>query len=84
MIRVGITGGNGFIGYHLLNRLNLLPEFKIIEFNRHFFENEISLDTFTKECDIIIHLAALNRHNDDKVIYDTNVNLVKKLITSCN
>jgi UDP-2-acetamido-2,6-beta-L-arabino-hexul-4-ose reductase len=84
MIKVGITGGNGFIGYHLLNRLNLLPEFKIIEFNRHFFENEISLDTFTKECDIIIHLAALNRHNDDKVIYDTNVNLVKKLITSCS
>jgi UDP-2-acetamido-2,6-beta-L-arabino-hexul-4-ose reductase len=81
MIKIGITGQEGFVGQHLYNTLGLFPdEFERINFNKEFFNNRQQLQDFVAECDVIVHLAALNRHNDQQVIYDTNINLVKKLI----
>ena len=34
------------------------------------------LSEFVNECDVIVHLAAMNRHGDPQVIYDTNLDLV--------
>lgn len=83
MTRVGITGSNGFVGYHLNQTLTLQKEeFKLIKFERLFFEDEQALDNFVSNCDVIIHLAALNRHNEPEVIYETNTALVKKLISA--
>ena len=83
MTRVGITGSNGFVGYYLYQTLTLhKEEFSLIEFDRNFFEDEQALDSFVSSCDVIVHLAALNRHNEAQVIYDTNNNLVKKLVAS--
>lgn len=83
MIKIGITGQNGFVGTHLYNTLGLQPEkYDRIPFDRSFFDSESTLDTFIAQCDVIVHLAALNRHNEAEVIYDTNVNLVKKLVAS--
>ncbi|MDA7855134.1 epimerase, partial [Cyclobacteriaceae bacterium] len=63
MIRVGITGKNGFIGYHLYQTLNLFKdEFTLVEFGKGFFKEQLKLDAFVSSCDVIIHLAALNRH----------------------
>jgi UDP-2-acetamido-2,6-beta-L-arabino-hexul-4-ose reductase len=81
MIKVGITGRNGFIGYHLYNTLGLFPEeFTLIPFERSFFEDESKLVDFIRDCDVIVHLAALNRHHDPDYVYNTNVQLVKKLV----
>ena len=83
MIRVGITGNKGFVGYHLYQTLSLFKEeFNLIDFHRSFFDEIISLDEFVSSCDVIIHLAALNRHNDPQFIYETNTSLVKNLIAS--
>ena len=83
MLKVGITGQNGFIGKHLYNTLGLFPqEFERIDFQKDFFENENKLDEFVAKCDVIVHLAAKNRHNDPQVIYDTNLGLAKKLVSS--
>jgi UDP-2-acetamido-2,6-beta-L-arabino-hexul-4-ose reductase len=83
MKKVGITGQNGFIGKHLYNTLGLFPlEFERVDFQKSFFEDEDKLDDFVSRCDVIVHLAAKNRHNDPHVIYDTNVELVSKLISS--
>lgn len=83
MIRIGVTGCNGFIGYHLCNTLLLhKEEFHLIEFKRNFFGSPLLLDDFVSKCDVIVHLAALNRHNQCEVIYDTNTTLVKNLIAS--
>lgn len=83
MLKIGITGQNGFVGTHLLNTLALQPEvYEQIAFERTFFDIEKDLDSFVSECDVIVHLAALNRHNEAEVIYDTNISLVKKLIES--
>ena len=80
MKRIGITGQNGFVGNHLLNTLKLLTtEFEIIEFERSYFEKDEKLDSFIQSCDVIVHLAALNRHNDPEQIYAVNTGLVQKL-----
>lgn len=81
MIRIGITGQSGFIGTHLFNFFGLKKDEVIrIPFEDNFFEDISKLEDFVKQCDVIIHLAALNRHNDPQTIYETNILLVKKLI----
>ena len=81
MIKVGITGQSGFMGTHLFNFLSLKKEeIILIPFEDKYFEKSIHLNQFVKDCDAIVHLAAMNRHNDPQVIYDTNINLVNQLI----
>lgn len=84
MIKVGITGQPGFIGTHLYNTLGLYPtEFERIPFEDAYFQDNQKLETFVAECDAIVHLAAMNRHHDPQVIYDTNIRLVRQLIDAC-
>jgi UDP-2-acetamido-2,6-beta-L-arabino-hexul-4-ose reductase len=83
MRKIGITGQKGFIGKHLYNTLGLFPnEFERVDFKKEFFDNEKALDSFVSQCDVIVHLAAMNRHNDPEVIYETNTGLVKSLVAS--
>ncbi len=83
MIKIGITGQAGFIGTHLYNFLGLKKdEVTRIPFQDDFFSDQAKLESFVKQCDAIVHLAALNRHNDPQTIYDTNIGLVKKLISA--
>ena len=83
MIKIGITGQAGFVGTHLYNTLGLFSEeFERINFKKEYFANSNKLNEFVTQCDIIVHLAAMNRHNDPQVIYDTNIDLVVKLIKS--
>ena len=85
MKRIGITGQNGFVGNHLYNTLGLYPEeFETIDFKKDFFNSEADLDTFVSSCDVVVHLAAMNRHESEQVIYNTNVGLVQKLLDSLN
>jgi len=83
MLRIGITGQAGFIGTHLYNTLGLFPDkYQRIAFKDEYFASVEAMREFVAQCDVIVHLAALNRHNDPQVIYDTNVELVKKLIAA--
>lgn len=82
-IKVGITGQEGFVGSHLYNSLSLDDSIELIPFNRSYFSNDKQLQKFVSNCDTIVHLAAMNRHDDPQVIYDTNISLVKNLIQAC-
>jgi UDP-2-acetamido-2,6-beta-L-arabino-hexul-4-ose reductase len=83
MKKIGITGQKGFVGSHLYNTLGLFPEeFERIDFQKDFFENEVEMDKFVAQCDVIVHLAAMNRHESEQVIYDTNVALANRLVES--
>ncbi|WP_231427782.1 NAD-dependent epimerase/dehydratase family protein [Pedobacter sp. Leaf250] len=83
MKKIGITGQNGFVGRHLYNTLGLFPgDFERIDFHKEYFVNEGELDDFVLQCDVIIHLAAMNRHEREQFIYETNVGLTKILIDS--
>lgn len=80
MLRVGITGQPGFMGTHLYNYLGLEKDVERVPFEDEFFQSAETLQTFVKQCDVIVHLAAMNRHPDPQVIYDTNVRLTQQLI----
>lgn len=84
MLKIGITGQPGFVGTHLFNTLGLQPDrFERVPFEDAFFSDESKLKEFVQSCDAIVHLAAMNRHNDPEVLYQTNIGLVKQLIVAC-
>jgi UDP-2-acetamido-2,6-beta-L-arabino-hexul-4-ose reductase len=81
--KIGITGQNGFIGYHLWHTLRISTgDYELIPFEKSYFDNPDRLDEFTRSCDVIVHLAALNRHQDEQVIYDVNTLLPQLLVDS--
>lgn len=83
MIKIGITGQAGFVGTHLYNTLGLYPqEVERIPFEDSFFEDAERLRAFVRQCDVVVHLAAINRHPDPQVLYETNLRLVRQLITA--
>jgi len=83
MRKVGITGQAGFMGTHLFNYLGLHKnEIKCIPFQDGYFNDKERLKDFVLNCDVIVHLAAMNRHGDPQVIYDTNIRLVQQLIAA--
>ncbi|MEG2341090.1 MAG: NAD-dependent epimerase/dehydratase family protein [Odoribacter sp.] len=79
-MKVGITGQAGFVGTHLYHHLELVEGIECIPFEDAFFQDKQQLCSFVKQCDVIVHLAAMNRHPDPQVIYETNLGLVKQLI----
>jgi len=83
MNKIGITGQAGFVGYHLATTLSLDDSVSLVPFERSFFDDGTQLESFVKQCDVIVHLAAMNRHDDPQVIYNTNIDLVSKLIGAC-
>lgn len=81
MLKVGITGQAGFVGTHLYNGLGLFPDqIERIPFEDSFFTDRTQLEEFVRSCDVIVHFAAMNRHPDPQVIYQTNIVLVQQLI----
>jgi len=77
---IGITGSDGLLGYHArccLLALNGKHEVRIA--NRETFSNQVSLDSFVKNLDVIFHFAGVNRGDDD-VVENENINIAKKLI----
>ena len=84
MIKIGITGQTGFVGTHLFDTIGLYQDkFIRIPFQDELFRNDTQLQNFVNQCDVIVHLAAMNRHNDSEVIYNTNIGLVNQLIAAC-
>ena len=83
MKRIGITGQTGFIGTHLHNYLSQKKdEVSLVPFRDEYFEEPGRIEAFVSQCDAIVHLAAVNRHHEPQVIYDTNISLVNRLITA--
>lgn len=81
-MNIGITGQSGFIGSHLYNFLGVEEGVQRIPFNDSYFDDEYELRNFVKKCDIIVHLAAVNRHADMKVLYNENIKITQKLISA--
>jgi len=80
-IKIGITGQSGFIGTHLKKILSKFPdEFRIIPFKSHYFSEPDRLLSFVSSCDIVVHLACINRHPDLDALYKGNIDLCRSLI----
>jgi len=85
MLRIGITGQSGFVGTHMFNTLGLYSDkYEPIPFDDDLFLSQSALEEFVNQCDVIVHLAAMNRHSDPEVLYNTNIELTKCLISALN
>ena len=85
MISVGITGQPGFVGTHLFNALGEHPGvFNRIPFEDAFFEDEAKLRSFVRQCDVIVHLAAMMRSPIEGEVYRVNMRLTHQLIDAMN
>ena len=82
MLRVGITGIDGFIGWHMRAFLYPQSEVQVIGANRDTFASREKLTDFVLQCDVIVHCAGMNR-GEDKEVVNTNIKLVDDLIASC-
>ncbi len=78
-MKILITGSNGFVGKNLVSTLAYLDEFEILTFNRN--DAMSVLDSHTKECDFVVHLAGVNRSQNPADFYNGNVVLIERLVT---
>lgn len=67
MIRIGITGADGFLGWHL--RVHLLPQADVTVScaGRDTFADSAKLRAFAAGCDAIAHFAGVNRGEEPEV-----------------
>ncbi len=72
-MRVLITGGSGFLGWHTRLRLHAQAEHEVAIVTR---ESWPDLRALAAETDAVIHIAGVNRGDDDEVV-DDNVRLAE-------
>ena len=80
MLKIGITGAGGFMGYHLSHNLPLSGDIQTVPFRTEFFSDPDSMIRFVSSCDAVIHLAAISRHENQQLMYDTNMEMTRSLI----
>jgi UDP-2-acetamido-2,6-beta-L-arabino-hexul-4-ose reductase len=79
-LKIGITGQNGFIGYHLTQTIKYqCSDYTLVPFQKSFFQDVCALQTFVSSCDVIVHLAGVNRTQTDQEVYDGNMQLANAL-----
>ena len=81
MSNIGITGITGLLGWHLHSCLFGFKGTKVLGSNRATFEDGAELAKFVSSCDAIVHLAGMNRGEDEEV-FKTNIGLADKLINA--
>jgi UDP-2-acetamido-2,6-beta-L-arabino-hexul-4-ose reductase len=87
-LKIGITGQDGFIGYHLSQTIKYkFEKYKIVPFERRFLENKKLLNSFISSCDVIVHLAGVNRANSNEEVYTSNIQInfaLKEALINCS
>jgi UDP-2-acetamido-2,6-beta-L-arabino-hexul-4-ose reductase len=83
MIKVGITGVDGLIGWHLRSFLHGNKNVDVIGADKPEFASGKLLEKFVSDRDVIVHLAGMNRGDDDEVAR-TNVALTEQLLNACD
>lgn len=79
-MKIGITGQNGFIGYHLTQTIKYKhSDYTLVPFQKSFFEKESLLKEFVSSCNVIVHLAGVNKGQTDQEVYDRNMEITNSL-----
>jgi UDP-2-acetamido-2,6-beta-L-arabino-hexul-4-ose reductase len=78
---VGTTGAGGFVGQHLVRRLAADQRVRVETCPRAAWDDAGALDRFAAGCDVIVHLAGVNRGTEQE-IGEVNTALVEKLIAA--
>ena len=81
-MKVGITGANGFIGWHM--RCYLATRKDVVEVrlaDRDTFASEVKLKQFVDKLDLIVHLAGVNRAEPEELV-GGNAEPAEKLVNA--
>lgn len=78
-MKVAITGGHGFLGWHTACRLRALHGIDAVRLGRDEFADPEALATKLAAVDAVIHIAGVNRADTDKQVEQGNVALAKTL-----
>jgi UDP-2-acetamido-2,6-beta-L-arabino-hexul-4-ose reductase len=78
---IGVTGAYGLLGWHLRCHLRSLPDLEVVVAGRDEFVTSEKLEAFVAGCDVVVHLAGMNR-GDEQEVASTNVDLTQKLIAA--
>lgn len=77
MMKLLISGANGFLGKNLTVRLGELPGFEVTSFNRD--DDPHTLQSKVDGVDAVVHLAGINRPNDIAEFTSGNADLTVRL-----
>jgi UDP-2-acetamido-2,6-beta-L-arabino-hexul-4-ose reductase len=81
-IRIAVTGGHGFLGWHTSCRLRARNGIDAIRLGRAEFADRALLAKTLNEVDAVIHLAGVNRAGSDAEVEDGNVALAESLVAA--
>ncbi len=79
-MRIGVTGSNGFVGWHLRCFLSTLEDVEIVLADRATFADPGALTAFSQNLDVVVHLAGVNRADTDEEVYQGNLDLATRLV----
>jgi UDP-2-acetamido-2,6-beta-L-arabino-hexul-4-ose reductase len=82
LLRLGITGGAGFLGWHIRTHVHADKGVQAIASGRELFKNPEAVAAFVCDKNAIVHLAGMNR-GDEAEIERTNLTLTRALIDAC-
>lgn len=82
-LRLGITGGHGFLGWHLRVHVHADPTIEAVPGGRELGDDPQAWTAFVRDKDVIVHLAGMNRGNEADIEV-TNVRLTSALIAACD
>lgn len=77
--RIAITGGFGFLGWHTACRLRALHKVEPVRLGRDDFADLDRLIQKLSDVDAVIHIAGVNRADNDDAVEQGNVDLARTL-----
>lgn len=81
-MKVAITGGHGFLGWHTACRLRALRRVEPIRVARESFGSVATLASTLVDVDAVLHLAGVNRAQTDESVEGNNVAIADTLATA--
>ena len=78
-MRIAITGGYGFLGWHTACRLRALDKVDPVRLGRDDFADPDLLVHKLKDVDAVIHIAGVNRADSDDEVKQGNIKLARTL-----
>jgi UDP-2-acetamido-2,6-beta-L-arabino-hexul-4-ose reductase len=83
VLRIGITGANGFLGWHLRAHLHSRQDIQVTTADRATFADPKKLSTFVSGVDAIAHIAGVNRASEAELQVG-NLQPAEQLSAACD